>query len=697
MEKWKRRAVNLLSALAFGSDGTPSVIPYYPQKTKISSHEHKYFARSVPERHGISSRRIYSMLCSLETEPRANVQGLMVLCGGEVISECARDGYDLNMWRLSHSMSKTVTGMAIGMLVDEGKLRLTERLVDIFPEIPYKDKNFPQITVEHLLAMTSGVTFGEAGSVTEAEWTRAFFNSPLKFVPGSAFAYNSMNSYILARIVVQRSGEGLVDFLTPRLFLPLHITNRFWELSPEGYEKGGWGLYMSVESWAKLGQLVLRGGVFDGVRILSEHWVDESTKKQANSPVINGDFNYGYHLWVDRADEDVLFNGMLGQNVWICPKNDIVVVMICGNNELFQDSPALEIIRKHLGGDIYDGDFDRRDLRVLHERETRFFDYRRAVMPLEKKHGLLYWLGVRNRTAYDEKWDDLIGEYAFADNNVGFLPLFVRGMQNNLESHLERMKFERYKDGLYLTFRESGEYYRVEIGLYEYKEAVLNFRGERYIVRIMGEAVVDTHGECEYRIEAIFAELPNVRMIRIRHVEADKIRVEFTENPNNRMADALLERATAAPPLSIGLDLLERRFGDGFINRKVEDVFAPVLVGANISSERFDKIISDERARAAEQSKTVKLIRSLVSRFFGDEERTEEKKESQRSDGSGGIIGDIVSRIKDAFFQPRGAQRSDGESRDGASAKPTKAQKRAERYLNKHRDQTENSEENHRK
>ena len=193
MEKWKKRAVNLLSALAFGSDGTPSVIPYYPQKTKISSHEHKYFVRSVPERHGISSRRIYSMLCSLETEPRANVQGLMVLCGGEVISECTRDGYDLNTWRLSHSMSKTVTGMAIGMLVDEGKLRLTERLVDIFPEIPYKDKNFPLITVEHLLAMTSGVTFGEAGSVTEAEWTRAFFNSPLKFVPGSEFAYNSMD------------------------------------------------------------------------------------------------------------------------------------------------------------------------------------------------------------------------------------------------------------------------------------------------------------------------------------------------------------------------------------------------------------------------------------------------------------------------------------------------------------------------
>ena len=680
MEKWKRRAVNLLSALAFGTDGDASVVPYYPQKTRIPSHEYKYFNRSTPERHGISSRRIYDMLCALETEPRANVQGLMILHGGEVISECVRDGYEVNMWRLSHSMSKTVTGMAIGMLIDEGALTLEDRVVDIFPEVAYKDKAFASITVRHLLSMTSGVSFGEAGSVTEHEWTRAFFESPLKFAPGTAFAYNSMNSYILARIVERKSGMRFVDYLAPRLFLPLHITNYFWEQSYEGCAKGGWGLYLSMESWAKIGYMVLSGGTFESRRILSEWWIEESTRKQADSPTVNGDFNYGYHLWVDRHDEDVLFNGMLGQNVWINPKNGIVVVMICGNNELFQDSPALEIVREHLGSDMHDGELDRRDIRVLHEREAHFFDYRRRVVPLEKKHGFLYWLGVRNRTAYDERWNDLAGEYAFAENNVGFLPLFVRGMQNNLSSGISSLKFERWGEGVYLGFVESGEHYRIEIGLYEYRESVLDFRGERYITRAMGEAVVGADGECEYRIEVIFPELPNVRMITVKIIDSDRVSFLFTENPNNRMADALLERATAAPPLSIAFELLERRFGEGFINRKVEDVFAPQLIGARVGTESFDSIIAEERKKARERSRAVTLVRSLVTRLFGDDV-SEEDSDGGGTDMAKGVFFEILARIRAAFSQ------ASKKSADGVSEpdrRLTRAEKRALKYKMRH-------------
>ena len=73
-----------------------------------------------------------------------------------------------------------------------------------------------------------------------------------------------MNSYILARIAVKLSGKSLTEFLDGRLFGPLHITNRFWERSAEGIEKGGWGLYLSAESWAKLGYMMLSGGEFFG-------------------------------------------------------------------------------------------------------------------------------------------------------------------------------------------------------------------------------------------------------------------------------------------------------------------------------------------------------------------------------------------------------------------------------------------------
>ena len=92
MEKWKKRAINLLTSIAFGGGESNTVVPYYPQKNKINGSEEKSIPRSVPEAHGISSRRIYNMLCELEGEGRANIHNIMVLAGGEVISECSRPG-----------------------------------------------------------------------------------------------------------------------------------------------------------------------------------------------------------------------------------------------------------------------------------------------------------------------------------------------------------------------------------------------------------------------------------------------------------------------------------------------------------------------------------------------------------------------------------------------------------------------------
>ena len=78
MEKWKKRAVDFFTSLVFGTDGDLAVVPYYPQKLEISAGEERYFKRSTPEAHGISSKRIYNMLCELEAEERADVQTYFV-------------------------------------------------------------------------------------------------------------------------------------------------------------------------------------------------------------------------------------------------------------------------------------------------------------------------------------------------------------------------------------------------------------------------------------------------------------------------------------------------------------------------------------------------------------------------------------------------------------------------------------------
>ena len=621
METWKKRAVDLLTSIAIGSDGDSSVVPYYPQKTETSSYEFKYFHRATPEKHGISSKRLYNMLCELECEKRANVHSLMVVCGGEVIVECSRDGYDVNVAHLSHSMSKTVTGMAIGMLCDADLLATDTRLVDIFPELSYRDRRFASITVHHLLNMTTGVSFSEAGSVTDKNWLASFFDSTMKFAPGDKFSYNSMNSYVLARIVTKISGESLTEFLDRRLFRPLGITNYFWELGPEGVEKGGWGLYMSAESWAKLGVMVLHRGEFEGRRIISEEWIARSTDKQAKTPDMLGGFDYGYQLWVGRTGGESLFNGMLGQNVWVCHENGIVAVITSGNNELFQNSPSLEIIRKYLGGEMLD-EIDKSDIKILAERETKFLDSRRWVRPLNKRRGLVYWLGVRSRTEFDERWSDILGTYAFGKNNVGLLPLIVRGMQNNLASRIEAVSLDRHGDKLFFTVRESGESYHIEIGFYEYRETVIEVRGEKYMVSAMGEALVDGDGDGEFRIELIFPELPNTRMISLYRLDSDSVCMKLSEVPNNRIAEILFERLTLNPTLSFALEMLERKFGDGFIYQKLEEAFNQELIGADTTSPIYEEIIKRENERASKESTFVKILRTIVNKFFKIDETT---------------------------------------------------------------------------
>ena len=642
MEKWKKRSIELSTSIAFGTrEESASVVPYYPQKTRISGEEKRFFPRSVPEKFGISSKRIYSLLCDLEAEQRSNVHSLMILAGGEVISECSRDGYDSSVAHLSHSMSKTVTGMAIGMLVDDGLLDVATPIVELLPEYEYKDKRFASVTLHQVLSMTSGASFSEAGAVTETDWCASFFASALKFNPGTKFNYNSMNSYILAKIVTKVTGKSFIDFLDERLFSPLGIENYFWERGPEGIEKGGWGLYMSAESWAKLGYMMLSGGEFFGKRILSEQWVKKSTATYALSPSVDGDFNYGYQLWVGRGSDEILFNGMLGQNVWICPRNKIVAVVFSGNNELFQNSPTLELLRRYLGYEMNDF-IHKKDIKVLHERETQFFDSRRWVRPREKRRGLLTWLGVRPKAPFDEQFNDILGAYVFPDNREGMLPLFVRAMQNNLGSQLERIGFHRHHDELYMTFCESGVNYSLELGLYEYKESVLDFRGEKYIVKAMAEALVNSDMIAEYRIELIFPELPNTRMLVVRRRDMDSISVNFYEVPNNKIVDAIIDTAVSSNGvIGFAVDLLERRFGTGIIQKKIERTFAPEFVLADVGSDNYERIIADENARLSIESGTVKIIRGVVNRFFKDDEN--EERESGKAQS--GFLQRIISGI----------------------------------------------------
>ena len=645
MEKWKKKSVELLMNMLIGENKSPSVVPYVPQKTaSLSKDRSKYFKRVRPERVGVSSARIYSMLSELEREKRANVHNLLVLRRGKVICDCSHPGYSTQMPHLSHSLSKTVTGFAVGMLVDDGRLSLDAKIIDFFPDVKVADKRASRITVENLLAMSSGATFAELGCATSDDWIESFFSCELKYTPGNGFSYNSMNSYLLAAIVEKISGESLDSFLEKRLFAPLGITNYFWEKSPVGIVKGGWGLYLSPESWAKIGEMTLAGGVFKSNRVISAKWLSEALSTKSISDGSLGDFNYGYHVWVGSDNGEYLFNGMFGQNVWVCPKNDIVVVLNSGNNELFQRSAALSIIRKYLGADIKDTGYANFYMALL-DKKSHFFESRHWIRP-KRKIGFLAKLGLLPDKDEARDWRMLEGEYRFADNNASILPVFVRMMQNNLEGYLESMRI--HVDGagaLTITFREAGREYVVPVGIYKFKSTVLDFNGEKYLVSAIGEAMEDEDRNPIFKLELLFPELPNTRKIKISIRESGVLLFRMSENPDRHVVDNYLEQSLGSSPLiSIAIGMLRKRLGVNFISDALDLLFAPSIVAARTGTERFSEVFEAENKAAKASREKYKSVSSLVSGFLKDKDSEVKQEEPKRSPFA--AIGDLIRRRK---------------------------------------------------
>ena len=332
---------------------TDNILPFpvRPQKPPRTGRLPTLLPRSAPRDEGVPAAALDTLYRSL-SGAECGTHACIVLRHGRVVSEGWYAPYSSRYWHVTHSMCKSVTGTAIGMLADEGRLSLDEHVCEIFPEKCglLTSRRMRAVTVRHLVTMTSGVAFKEAGAVLEGDWVKGFLDADVLFEPGSAFDYNSMNSYMLSAIVKRKTGLGLSAYLRPRLFEPLGFGDVAWETCPQGIEKGGWGMYVYLEDIAKLGQLYLQKGKWTGAdgkeqRLLSAAWVEAAIKPDTVHE--NGE-EYGYQLWPHSADHTYMFNGMFGQYVVVAPDLDLVLAVNAGAGNLFTRSRSYTAVREFL-------------------------------------------------------------------------------------------------------------------------------------------------------------------------------------------------------------------------------------------------------------------------------------------------------------------------------------------------------------
>ncbi len=302
----------------------------------MGAQSNDYFKQSTPEEQGISSEAILTLIEKFENEIDA-IHSLMILRHGKLISQAWWDPYGPQIPHVMHSLSKSFTSTAIGLAVDEGLLSLNDLVISFFPdETPAEPGwQWKEMRIRDLLTMNTGHT-KEPMALGEENWVKFFLESEVELMPGTHFRYNSMATYMLSAIIQKVTGEKLVDFLEPRLFQALQINKPHWDTCPMGINTGGWGLRVVTEDIAKLGQLYLQKGVWEGKQILSEAWVDMATTKQvSNGSNPDNDWaqGYGFQFWMCRHN-CYRGDGAMGQFCIVIPEHDAVVAITSGADDM---------------------------------------------------------------------------------------------------------------------------------------------------------------------------------------------------------------------------------------------------------------------------------------------------------------------------------------------------------------------------
>ncbi len=287
---------------------------------------------ATPESVGVDSKVITEYVEEIEKRG-FRFDSLMIIRYGKVAAEFNWKPYELDVPHDMYSFSKTVTATAIGFAVCEGLISLDTKVYSLFPEYynrlsNSKKKKSDKLTVHSLLSMCSGKNINMFNNTEKMDWTENYLMAGYKCDPDKKWDYVSENIFMLSRIIKQVTGQGVIEYLTPRLFEPLQMEIPFWETEHTGVESGGWGLRFTTEQMAKFTMLYLNNGVWNGKQVLPQEWVDIATKSHIPQVpcIIHDGTSYGYQTWLNKNPNYIRFDGLYGQISVAFKDFDAVVV-----------------------------------------------------------------------------------------------------------------------------------------------------------------------------------------------------------------------------------------------------------------------------------------------------------------------------------------------------------------------------------
>jgi CubicO group peptidase (beta-lactamase class C family) len=309
---------------------------------------------STPAAEGMRSQDLQATLELIRGGNWSGVDSMLVVRHGKLVAEGYFNGFGRDTLHDLRSTGKSFTSALAGIAIEQGLFGVNDPIAMHIPQFERHDNMSPRkqaIEIFHLLNMSSGLECNdwepssrgnEEKMYDKRDWVGFILDLPMAYDPGQATQYCTGGVVVLGYIVSQRSGMALDAYADTYLFGPLGIHDSGWRRSPDGQATGGGGLRLKPRDAAKLGQLYLSGGTWNGVRVVPETWV---TASQQRLRTLGGD-QYGY-LWWKRpfsrsgGNVDCYFtSGNGGNYIFVFPSLELVVVFTGSNyNSPLGDQP----------------------------------------------------------------------------------------------------------------------------------------------------------------------------------------------------------------------------------------------------------------------------------------------------------------------------------------------------------------------
>lgn len=245
---------------------------------------------------------------------------------------------DIHIKHQIQSVTKSFTSLVFGIAWDLGYFNdLDQKLYDIIPEAFDGDLRKREITLRHLLTMRADLIFWSDEFALELQMNdqknvmKYILAKPLFAAPGTMFNYRDCDPQLLGGAVSVQTGLTLDEIAEERLFVPMGITDYYWERNADDDNWASQALYMRPRDLAKIGKLVLNKGSWEGEQLISEEWIEQSTSIQTpqydGQPEDGTDPFYGFYWWVYPHMGAFTALGAGGQFIFVVPLKSLVIVM----------------------------------------------------------------------------------------------------------------------------------------------------------------------------------------------------------------------------------------------------------------------------------------------------------------------------------------------------------------------------------